>query len=92
MSPREEEYASKGVEILAVNAFEDPADGRAWIEQSDLHYRWAFADAAVTEAFGVATVPSQIILDREGRVVWASSLGSLAGGADAIFEALDDVL
>ena len=92
MSPRKAEYQDKGVEILAINAFESPQLGRDWIASSDLHYRWAFADEALTEAFGVATVPTQIILDREGKVAWTSNLVSLTGGADAIFEALDGVL
>lgn len=92
MSPREPEYAAKGVEILAINAFEDPADGKAWIASSGLDLHWAFADEGFTEAFGVEAVPTQIILDREGRVVWTSSFASLTGGADAIFEALDAAL
>lgn len=92
MSSREHEYVERGVEILAVNAFEDPQAGRDWIASSGLDYRWVFADESVTEAFGVATVPTQILIDREGKVVWTSSFTSMAGGADAIFEALDAAL
>lgn len=92
MSPREEEYRAKGVEILAINAFEDPQAGREWIDASGLHFRWAFADAAMTEALGVETVPTQIILDRDGRVAWTSGFTSLMGGADAVYAALDGVL
>ena len=92
MSPREAEYAEKGVEMLAVNAFEDPAVSKAWIAASDLDRHWAFADESVTDAFGVDTVPTQIILDREGKVVWTSSLSSLMGGADEILARLDEVL
>lgn len=92
MSPREEEYAAKGVQILAINALEDPAAGRAWIEKSELDLHWVFADAAAIEAFDVSMVPTQVIIDRNGNVAWTSSLKSLTGGADAIFEALDEVL
>ena len=92
MSPREAEYADKGVEILAINAFEDPADGKAWIASSGLEFHWAFADQTFTDAFGVESVPAQILLDREGRVIWTSSFTSVAAGADAIFEALDAAL
>jgi hypothetical protein len=93
MSGREQEYRHKGVEILAINAFEDPQLGRDWIATATgLPYRWAFADRGVTEAFGVESVPTQIIVDREGRVVWTSSLTSLFGGADAIYAALDAAL
>ena len=92
MSPREAEYAARGVTILALNAFESPDVARAWIAQSGLDLHWGFADEAITEAFGVATVPTQIIVDREGRVAWASSMTSTFGGADTLFEALDGVL
>jgi len=92
MSDRKQEYAEQGVEILAVNAFEDPRVGRHWIEASDLSYRWAFADADAAEALGVQAVPTQIIVDRQGNVAWTSSFTSLMGGADAIYAALDEVL
>ena len=94
MSPREHEYAEKGVEILAVNAFEDPSAGKAFIDGdgADLDLHWAFADDAATEALGVKTVPTQILLDRDGRVLWTSSFSSLTGGADAVFAAIDDAL
>jgi hypothetical protein len=92
MSPREEEYREKGVQILAINAFEDPQVGRDWIASSGLDFRWAFADESVTQAFGVATVPTQILLDRDGRIAWTSNVTSLFGGANAVFEAIDGVL
>jgi hypothetical protein len=92
MSPRKAEYEDKGVLVLAINAFEDPAVGRAWIASSDLDFHWAFADESVTEALGVQTVPTQILLDPEGRVVWTSNITSVFGGADAVYEAIDGVL
>ena len=92
MSPREHEYEEKGVTIVAVNAFEDPAVGRAFMESGELDYTWAFADAETTEALGVATVPTQVLIDRDGKVVWTSSFTSLMGGADAVFEAIDAAL
>ena len=94
MSLREQEYKDKGVEILAINAFEDPQDGKDWIagEGADLHYNWVFADDETAGALGVDAVPMQILLDREGKVAWSSSMASQFGGADAVFEALDEVL
>jgi hypothetical protein len=92
MSPREPEYRTKGVEILAINAFEDPQKGREWIASSGLDLQWAFADADATATFGVKSVPTQILLDREGKVVWTSGFGSVTGGADAVFEAIDAAL
>jgi hypothetical protein len=92
MSERHEEYSKKGVEILAINAFEDPEVGKEWIASSGLGYRWAFADEEATTAFGVNTVPTQILLDREGKIVWASGFKSVIGGADAVYEAIDAAL
>jgi hypothetical protein len=92
MSERKEEYTAQGVAIVAVNSFEDRQAGRDWIASSGLDYHWAFADKATTDACGVNTVPTQIILDREGKVVWTSGIRSVFAGADAIFEALDNVL
>jgi len=92
MSDFEEEYKKKGVEFVAVNAFEDEEAGRAFIEASDLDYRWVFADADVLRALGVAMIPAQIIVDREGNVAWVSTMTSIGEGADAIREALDDTL
>ena len=92
MSPREQEYHDNGVEILAINAFEDPAAGKEWIASSGLDYRWTFADESVIEALAANTVPTQIILDRECEVVWTSNVTSLFGGTDAIYEALDAAL
>lgn len=92
MSKDKDTYAAKGVEMIAVNAFEDPAVSKEWIASTDLKLNWAFASAAVTEAFGVGQVPSQIIIDREGKVVWTSSLSSLMGGGDAIRAELDALL
>jgi peroxiredoxin len=92
MSQREEEYKAKGVEIVAVSVFEEQSVAREWMASSGLDYRWTFADDSVTEAFGVDAIPTQILLDREGRVVWTSSLTSVFGGADAVFAAIDEAL
>ncbi len=92
MSDREDEYREKGVEILAINAFEPPQAGKDWIASSGLDYTWAFADDSATEAFGVKSVLTQIILDRDGNIAWTSDMSSAFGGADAVFEALDGVL
>jgi len=92
MSDREDEYHDKGVEILAVNAFEDSQQAKDWIASADLPYTWAFANESQAETLGVKSVPTQIILDREGKVVWTSSMMSLFGGADEVYEELDKAL
>ena len=52
----------------------------------------AFADAAALDALGVHVVPTQVLVDREGRVAWTSSFGSLSEGVGAFRGPLDAVL
>ena len=92
MSDFEEEYRKKGVEFLAINAFEEEAAGRAFIAEAGLDYHWAFADSDTLRALGVEMIPAQIIVDREGRVAWVSSMTSISRGVDAIRDALDRAL
>jgi hypothetical protein len=92
MSPREEEYRDKGVEILAINCFEEPQVGKDWIASSGLELSWAFADDEAIQALGVNTFPTQIILDRGGKVVWTSGFSSAFGGPEDVFAALDAAL
>lgn len=92
MSDFEEEYRAKGVEFLTINAFEPFEKGKAWAEESGLHFTWLRAEREALEAMGVKGVPTQILLDRDGKVLWTSSFSSIAGGADAIRQALDDAL
>lgn len=92
MSDRKNEYQNKGVEILAVNAFEDNQQAKDWIASTDLSYSWAFANTEQAEALGVKSVPTQIILDTDGKVLWTSSMISLFGGADEVYAQLDNAL
>ena len=92
MSTFEEEYEAKGVEILAVNAMEEPQLGRDFIAENDLDYRWLWADQAALDSLGVNMIPAQIILDRDGKIAWVSSLTSITAGPDAIRKALDEAL
>lgn len=92
MSDRKNEYQNKGVEILAVNAFEDNQQAKDWIASADLPYTWAFANDEQAETLGVKSVPTQIILDTDGNVLWTSSMISLFGGADEVYAQLDNAL
>ena len=91
MGPVEEEYAKKGYAFLLVNAFDEPAPARAFMEKTGKDRHWAFADEAALKALGVKIAPCQILVDREGRVAWTSSFGSMTDGMAAIRRALDGV-
>ena len=85
-------YEEKGVEFLAVHAFGDDEEARAHIEASKTTYHWLWADDKALSAFGVTGVPTQIVVDREGRVAWKSSLSSHREGSGSIQVALDAAL
>ena len=92
MGPLEEEYGKKGVAFLLVNCYEDEASGRAFMAKEGKERHWAFADEAALEALGIHTAPTQVVVDREGRVAWTSSFGSITEGVGAFRKALDPVV
>lgn len=91
MGPLEEEYGKKGVAFLLVNAYEDEAAGRAFMQANGKDRPWAFADEAALKSLGVHMAPTHILVDRQGRVAWTSSFGSLFDGVGSIRKALDSV-
>lgn len=92
MGPVEEEYGKKGVAFLLVNCYEDEASGRAFMAAEGKDRPWAFADAAALEALGVHLAPTQVLVDREGRVAWTSSFSSIHEGVPAFRRALEQVV
>jgi hypothetical protein len=92
MGPVEEEYEKKGVAFLLVNCFEDEASGRAFMAAEGKDRPWAFADAASLQALGIHLAPTQVLVDREGRVAWTSSFGSMNEGVPAFRRALEQVV
>ncbi|MHC4820675.1 MAG: peroxiredoxin family protein [Planctomycetota bacterium] len=92
MSTFEKEYEDKGVHIVAVNVLEPEADGKAWAASSGLDYDFAWISEADRKALGIEMVPAQVLVDKDGKVVWTSSFTSIAGGPDAVRQALDTVL
>jgi len=70
--------------FLAVNAFEPLEQALAFTAKTDLHYTWLRADKQALETLKIKAIPSQIILDRQGKVAWTSSLASLTKGADGV--------
>ena len=85
-------YEKRGVEFLAVHAFAEREEADAHIAESKSGYRWMFADDGALAALGVTGTPTQIVLDREGRVAWKSSLSTYREGPAAIQAALDAAL
>lgn len=91
MGPLEEEFGKKGVAFLLVNAFEDPAAGRAFAAKEGWKAPVAFADDAALRALGVRAAPSQILVAADGTVAWTSSFSTMMEGIPALRRALEDV-
>ena len=92
MGPLEEEYEKKGVAFLLVNCYEDEAKGRAFMAAHGKQGRWAIADAAALDALGVHMAPTQILVDRDGKVAWTSSFSSMQEGIPAFRREIEKVV
>ena len=91
MNPIKSDFENQGVEFLAVNVWEDNEAARAFAESSGYDYRWAQTDEASIERLGIASIPTLIVIDQNGNVVWRSGLfTAFRGGAD-LRNALEDL-
>jgi hypothetical protein len=89
MSEIARDYRGKGIEVLAVNVWEDEGSFRAFIEGSPHELRWVQTADEALVPYGIRAVPAQVIVDRDGVVRWTSGLGSLFGTERQIRRALD---
>jgi len=92
MGPLEEEFGRKGVAFLLVNAYDEPASAKAFVDATGKDRPWAVADEAALQALGVHAAPTQVLVDREGRVAWTSSFGTMSEGQVAFRKALESVV
>jgi hypothetical protein len=92
MSEIARDYRGRGVEVLAVNVWEDEETFRAFAAGSGHDLRWVRADEEAARPFGLHSLPAQAIVDRDGTVRWTSGLSSLFGTDRAIRRVLDRLL
>jgi thiol-disulfide isomerase/thioredoxin len=69
------EYRPKGVELYSVDT-DDPAPDRdaqvrQFLTSNGLNFPVALDDGSASEAFRVGSLPTMLLLDRDGRVVWS---------------------
>jgi thiol-disulfide isomerase/thioredoxin len=69
------EYRQKGLELYSVDT-DDPAPDRdaqvrAFLSSNGLSFPVALDDGTASEAFRVGSLPTMLLLDRSGRVVWS---------------------
>ena len=75
-----QEYQPKGVELYSVDTDDaEPqrdAAVREFLQQNDLTFPVVLDDGSATSAFAVANLPTMLLLDRDGKVVW-THIGAL---------------
>ena len=75
-----QEYQPKGVELYSVDT--DDADPqrdstvREFLLNNQLEFPVVLDDGSAAEAFSVSNLPTMLLLDRDGKVVW-SHVGAL---------------
>ncbi len=91
-----QEYRPSGVELFSVDT-DDPSPDREpnvreFLQQNGLTFPVALDDGTAEQAFAVANLPTMLLLDREGKIVW-SHVGALtASGEQDLRSALDRAL
>ena len=64
------ELDEAGFRVLGVNIDEDPADGLRFLEETPVSYPVVSdRDGTVLKAYGVKTMPTGFLVDRDGRIV-----------------------
>lgn len=93
-----QEYAPRGVELYSVNTDDESPRRKPAIEEFLRQYGLSFpvvlddADKTASDAFRIANLPTMLVIDREGRVVW-NRIGAIsASGERELRSVLDQTL
>ncbi len=80
------EYKSNGVELFSVDTDDASPDRepqvREFLLQNGLTFPVVLDDGSAERAFAVASLPTLLLLDREGKVAW-SHIGALTASREA---------
>jgi thiol-disulfide isomerase/thioredoxin len=79
------EYQPKGVDLYSVDTDEPGGDReiavREFLLQNGLTFPVVLDDGTAATAFAVANLPTMLVVDRQGRVVW-NHVGALTAGGE----------
>ena len=79
------EYRPRGVELYSVDTDDAAPDRdalvREFLQENRLTFPVVLDDGRASRAFSVASLPTMVVLDREGRVAW-SHIGSLTASRE----------
>jgi len=87
------EYRSSGVELYSVDTDDASPDREAQVRefllQNKLEFPVALDDGRAADAFSVSSLPTMVLLDKRGDVIW-SHVGALSGARERDLRAAID--
>ncbi|NUN52122.1 MAG: TlpA family protein disulfide reductase [Planctomycetaceae bacterium] len=83
--------AERGLVVLGIHQKEGAEVLRAFVKEQGLLHRILLDDGSAFGAYGVTGIPFNVLLDREGRIVWVFR-GFGEGLEDVIQEEVEKVL
>lgn len=86
-----EKYKDRGFSLIAISLDENPKKVREFVEEFDIHYTVVIDNRDVNAAYGVNSIPTTFILDREGNIA-SKRLGFGRGLYEALAEEIEELL
>lgn len=86
-----EEYKDRGFVLIAISLDENPRKVREFVEEFEVDYTVVIDDKDVNAAYGVFSIPTTFLLDREGNVA-TKHLGFGRGLYEALAEEIEELL
>ncbi|GAC1348004.1 MAG: TlpA disulfide reductase family protein [Myxococcales bacterium] len=93
-----QEYAPRGVELYSVNTDDESPQRRSavagFLQENGLSFPVVLDDAnrTASDAFRIASLPTMLVIDRQGRVVWSRVGAITAAGERELRTVLDGAL
>jgi thiol-disulfide isomerase/thioredoxin len=79
------EYKPKGVDLFSVDTDDPSADREAQVSEFLMQNRLTFPvvldDGSAEKAFSIVSLPTMVLLDKDGKIVW-SHVGALNAGRE----------
>jgi thiol-disulfide isomerase/thioredoxin len=91
-----QEYTPRGAELYSVNTDDESPNRRPSVEefllQNQLSFPVVLDDGSASNAFRVAVLPTMLVIDKAGRVVWQRNGALTASDERDLRSALDSAL
>jgi thiol-disulfide isomerase/thioredoxin len=78
-------YKTAGLELYSVDTDDDSPDRPTWVREflveNKLSFPVVFDDGSASQAFSVASLPTMVLLDKRGQVIW-TDVGALTSSRE----------